>query len=65
MKFDYIIIGAGLAGCVLANRLTKNGKYNIAWNGSDMVGTPVASGSYLVVMKFGNSIQTKKIKLIK
>ena len=43
----------------------QNGKYNIAWNGSDMVGTPVASGSYLVVMKFGNSIQTKKIKLIK
>jgi len=30
MKFDYIIIGAGSAGCVLANRLTKNGKYNVA-----------------------------------
>ena len=30
MKFDYIIIGAGTAGCVLANRLTANGKYNVA-----------------------------------
>jgi choline dehydrogenase len=27
--FDYIIIGAGTAGCVLANRLTADGKYNV------------------------------------
>ena len=30
MNFDYIIVGAGTAGCVLANRLSENGKFNVA-----------------------------------
>lgn len=27
--FDYIVVGAGSAGCVLANRLTTDGKYSV------------------------------------
>lgn len=29
MSFDYIIVGAGSAGCVLANRLTQDGKFRV------------------------------------
>ena len=27
--YDYVIVGAGSAGCVLANRLTDNGRYSV------------------------------------
>jgi len=28
-QFDYVIVGAGAAGCILANRLTANGKHAV------------------------------------
>ncbi len=28
-NFDFIVVGAGSAGCILVNKLTDNGSYNV------------------------------------
>lgn len=49
-QYDYIIVGAGSAGCVLADRLSASGKYNILLleaGGSDnnfWIKTPIGYG---------------------
>jgi glycine/D-amino acid oxidase-like deaminating enzyme len=36
--WDYVIVGAGSAGCVLANRLTQDGHFRVLLSGP-MAGT--------------------------
>ena len=68
-NFGYVDIGIyDIKGKWILNLIGKkmnSGKHNIVWKGDDMRGNAVASGTYLVMMKFGGLIQTKKIKLIK
>jgi choline dehydrogenase-like flavoprotein len=69
--FDYIIVGAGSAGCVLANRLTENGKFSVCLleagsdNKSMLVNTPGAFSAFMFLKKFNWSFDAKPKKDIR
>ncbi len=49
----------------LIEKQLSPGTYNTFWNGKDHLGNSVPTGSYLVVMKFGQHTISKKLSLLK
>jgi flagellar hook assembly protein FlgD len=43
----------------------NKGEYQITWKGFDAKGETVSSGSYLVVMKFGKNVRSRKLNYLK
>ncbi|WP_246129085.1 GMC family oxidoreductase [Colwellia demingiae] len=62
---DYIIVGAGSAGCVLANRLSENGKYTVCIleagpvDKTPFASIPAAFGYFMFSKKYNWSYNAK------
>ncbi len=59
----YDIMGRWITN--LVGEYMQSGKHSISWSGIDISGKPLSSGTYMIVMKFGNKFQTKRTKFIK
>lgn len=65
MNFDYVIVGGGSAGCVLANRLSASGEHTVCLleagskNNSFLVSIPGAFAAFMFLKKFNWSFNAK------
>ncbi|MEW6999406.1 GMC family oxidoreductase [Colwelliaceae bacterium BS250] len=63
-EFDFIIIGGGSSGCVLANKLSACGKYSVCLverggdNDSALVTTPIGTAVLMRLKKFNYSLNS-------
>jgi choline dehydrogenase-like flavoprotein len=70
-SFDYVIVGAGSAGCVLANRLSENGKFSVCVleagpaDKSPLINIPGAFGYFMFSKKYNWDYNAKPVKDIR
>ena len=50
---------------ILKNGMMAPGQYKIAWHGIDKFGKSVSSGSYFLVMKYGEKTKVQKLGFLK